>query len=105
MRLEIVVADTRVSTAELGDFHYQRFLQWALVENQPKGAFAANILKARVAANESLIDSGLEFYANQYHMSVEELQQAIADLDADGKSVLQIRRQLQQEAEQRRTKQ
>lgn len=99
MKVEISVADTRISTAELGDFHYQRFLQWALVENQAKGAFAANILKARIAANEGLIESGLEFYAAQYSLTVEELQQRIADLDSEGKSILQIRRHLQQEAD------
>ncbi len=99
MRLLTTVADTRVYTAELGDFHYQRFLQWAMVENQAKGAFSANIVKARAAANETLIDSGLEFYANKYHLTVEELQQAIADLDAKGKSVLQIHRHLQEQAD------
>lgn len=96
MKVSSPVSDTRVSTAELGDFHYQRFLQWALVENQAKGAFAANILKARTASNESLIDSGLEFYANKYGVSIEELQQLIADLDSQGKSILQIHRHLSQ---------
>ena len=104
MKVLITVADTRISTAELGDFHYQRFLQWALVENQAKGAFAANIIKARIASNEGLINSGLEFYANQYGLSVEELQQRVADLDAEGNSVPQIRRKLQQEADSRAKK-
>lgn len=99
MKVSASVSDTRLSTAELGDFHYQRFLQWALVENQAKGAFAANILKARTASNESLIESGLEFYANRYGMTVQELQQTIADLDSQGKSILQIHRHLQQQAE------
>lgn len=103
MKFFSTVADTRVSTAELGDFHYQRFLQWALVENQAKGAFAANIIKARAASNKSLIDSGLEFYANKYSMTIEELQQAIADLDAQGKSILQIHRQLQKQANEKAT--
>jgi hypothetical protein len=38
MRIATIVSDTRVSTGELGEYHYQQFLQWAFVQRQSKAA-------------------------------------------------------------------
>lgn len=90
MRIKTVVSDTRISTGELGEFHYQRFLQWCFVQRQSKAAFARNVLVARADANTSGIDQGLEFYAERYKISIEELCNLIAELDNGKRSISQI---------------
>jgi hypothetical protein len=90
MRIATIVSDTRISTGELGEFHYQRFLQWAFVQRQSKAAFARNVLVARTDANNTGIDQGLEFYATRYGISIEELCELIAQLDNEKRSISQI---------------
>lgn len=97
MRVNIVVSDTRIATAELGEYHYQRFLQWAFVQRQSKAAFARNVLVARTDSNSDGIDQGLEFYAARYNMTVAQLQQKIAEMDNDKKSISQIHIALEKE--------
>ena len=95
MRISTVVSDTRVSTGELGEYHYQRFIQWAFVQRQSKAAFARNIIVARTDANSEGIDQGLEFYASRYGISVQELCELIAELDNDKRSISQIHAELE----------
>lgn len=90
MRISTVVSDTRISTGELGEYHYQLFLQWAFVQRQSKAAFARNVLVARTDANSEVIHHGLEFYANRYNITVEELCELLAQFDAEKKSISQI---------------
>ena len=81
---------SRISTAELGSYYLKFLLLWALVENQSKGAFAANIIKARVDANKNGIQAGLEHYANEYGLTVEEMSNIVVQLDSEGRSIPQI---------------
>lgn len=96
MRIKTVVSDTRISTGELGEYHYQRFLQWSFVQRQSKAAFARNVLVARTDANADGIDQGLEFYANRYGISTEELCELVAQLDNEKKSISQIHAALEE---------
>lgn len=96
MRIKTVVSDTRISTGELGEFHYQRFLQWSFVQRQSKAGFARNVLVARTDANSEGIDQGLEFYANRYNISIEELCELIAQFDNEKKSISQIHAALEE---------
>jgi hypothetical protein len=96
MRIATIVSDTRVSTGELGEYHYQRFLQWAFVQRQSKAAFARNILVARTDTNSEGIDQGLEFYAARYKISIDELCELIAQLDNEKKSISQIHAALEE---------
>jgi hypothetical protein len=97
MRIRTIVTDTRISTAELGEFHYQRFLQWAFVQRQSKAAFARNVLVARTDANNEGIDQGLEFYSARYNISIEELCERIAHLDNEKRSISQIHAALEEQ--------
>lgn len=96
MRYALTMAggDTRVFTSELGDYHYQKFLQWAFVERQSKAAFARNIVCARTESNKDIVQDGLEFYAGRYGITVEVLIEAIAEMDGKKMSVSQIHQAL-----------
>ena len=89
---------TRISTADLGTYYLKYFLLWALVENQNKGAFAANIIKARVDANKDGIQDGLQHYAKQYGLTIAQLETAVLQLNSEGKSISQIHEQLSQDS-------
>jgi replication initiation and membrane attachment protein DnaB len=86
----ISVKDTRIQSAELGDFHYRKFLIWAFANRQTKGAFLANIAKARVSVQENDMErsEALMHYANLYEMSPLQLEQLITQADQNGVSVV-----------------
>lgn len=85
---------SRITTAGLGSYYLKYLLLWALVENQAKGAFAANIIKARVDANKDGIVEGLEHYAKEYGLTVEELTDTVIKMDKKGRSIPQIHKDL-----------
>ena len=101
MKVLVEVADTRISSSEFGEYHYQLFVQWAFIERQSKAAFLRNIAVARTEANRSEVDDGLEFYANRYRMTVQELIDRIAELDQQKLSISQIHQRLDEESQQR----
>jgi hypothetical protein len=80
----------------MGEYHYQRFIQWAFVQRQSKAAFARNVLVARTDANTDGINQGLEFYASRYNITVESLCELIAELDNQKKSIAQIHAALEE---------
>lgn len=96
MPIRETVSDTRISTAELGEFHYRKFLAWAFVNRQSKAAYARNTLVARTDANTAGIQEGLEFYSQRYGISAEELCDLIVELDADSRSIAQIHQALEE---------
>lgn len=88
----IPVKDTRIQSAEMGDFHYRKFLEWAFVNRQTKGAFLANIGKARVADSGNTKEQleGLEHYSRLYNLSIDEVKDCIAQADQNGVSVVEL---------------
>ncbi len=95
------VATTRLSTAELGDYHYQRFICWAFCDRQSKAALSRNLIAARTDANADLIDDKLQYYAGLYGLTLEELQTRLMQSDQDGVSIAELHRQLAAEAEEK----
>ena len=94
MRRRIITVDTRLSTGELGDYHYSLFLKWAFVERQNKGGFGRNIIAARAESNLEVIKEGIGFYAIAADLTPEQLEKWIIELDAAGAQVSTIHRAL-----------
>lgn len=90
-----IVSDTRISSAEFGDFHYKRFLAWCLVERQSKAAFVRNIVVSRVESNRSEIDQGLAHYSRLYGLSEEELLEHVYRADRNNVSIAQLHERLE----------
>lgn len=88
----VPVKDTRIQSAEMGDFHYRKFVEWAFVNRQTKGTFLANVGKARVvdAANAKEQLEGLEHYALLYNLTIEQVRDCIADADQNGVSTVEL---------------
>lgn len=90
-----IMSDTRIFSAEFGDYHYRRFLAWSFVERQSKAAFLRNLAVARTEANRSEIDDPLDHYAKLYSLPLEELLEAIYNADRNGVSVAQLHQRLE----------
>jgi hypothetical protein len=90
-----MASDTRISAAELGEFHYARFILWAFVERQSKAQFGRNILVSRTEGNRAEIDQGLAFYVSHYKINLDELQNRVLELDEQGLTIAQIHEILQ----------
>jgi hypothetical protein len=94
----VTVADTRITCAEFGDYHYQEFLSWAFLDRQSKAALLRNMAIARTDSNQALIERKLSYYARLYKKTVEEIQQRILQADDEGLSVVELHRRLATEA-------
>jgi hypothetical protein len=93
------VSDTRIGSSEFGDYQYARFVFWAFLERQSKGAFLRNVAVARTEANASNISAAAEYYCKLYGFeSPEELWCAVLQADSDGISVAELHRRLQLDA-------
>lgn len=90
-----IMSDTRITSAEFGDYHYRRFLQWSFAERQSKAAFLRNLAVARTEANRNEIDDPLLHYSKLYGLPLEELLDAIYNADQNNISVAQLHQRLE----------
>lgn len=90
------VTDTRISSAEFGDYHYRRFLLWCFAERQSKAAYLRNMAVARVDANQDVINNISSHYCQLYDLSLEELQEYIYLADLNGVSISMLHDRLEQ---------
>jgi hypothetical protein len=97
-----VANNTRITSADFGDYHYQQFLNWTFCDRQSKAALIRNLAVARTDANTELISGKLEYYTELYGLTMAELQKRIFEADAEGISVAELHRRLTAEAEQKR---
>lgn|GEM_PF-2971151 len=99
--METVVADTRIGSSEFGDYQYARFVLWAFLVRQSKGAFLRNIAVARTEANQGTIAESLAYYCQVYGLEEEELLRRVLAADADGKSSVSLHQELEEESRDR----
>jgi len=90
----ITPSDTRIGSAEFGDYHYDRFLVWAFVDRQSKAALLRNLAVARTDANKDLIDDKLQYYCDLYNLGQAELLERIRQADLKGISIPQLHKLL-----------
>lgn len=90
-----IVAETRISSAEFGDYHYKRFLSWCFAERQSKAAFLRNVAVSRTEANREEIDEVLQHYCKLYSLQKEELLQHIYEADKNNVSIAQLHERLE----------
>lgn len=90
--------DTRIGSSEFGDFQYAQFIEWCFYERQSKGGFLRNLAVARTGANESIISAQREYYCKVYGIDSDELMRRILEADANGISIVELHRQLTEEA-------
>lgn len=93
-----LVTDTRIGSADFGDYHYQRHLAWSFVDRQSKAALLRNMAAARIDANEAQIDRKLQFYADLYNITLEQLMQRIMEADERKTSIAKLHQVLAAEA-------
>lgn len=93
-----LVADTRITSAEFGDYHYQQFLGWSFCDRQSKAALLRNVAAARTDANQDSIDRKLEFYARLYKTTPEQLLERIREADEKNISIAKLHQILAKEA-------
>lgn len=91
----IFVSDTRISSAEFGDFDYKRFLVWAFTERQSKAAFLRNIGVARTRDNLSVTDTALQHYCELYQLTDDELRTYIYLADQNNVSIAALHQRLE----------
>lgn len=92
----IPVSDTRISSAEFGDFHYKKFLEWSFTERQSKAAFLRNVAVARTGANLDSINVAIDHYCKLYKLTREELQEYIYIADQNNVSIASLHDRLEQ---------
>jgi hypothetical protein len=97
MDLKLVV-DTRVGSAEFGDYHYTELLKWAFGDRKSKAALIRDIGVARVDANQDLINRKLDYYITLYGKSEAELIERIREADEEGISIAKLHQTLAEEA-------
>jgi hypothetical protein len=91
-------ADSRIGSSEFGEYHYEEFLKWSFGDRKSKAALLRDVAVARTDANKDLIDRKIEFYADLYGLSVEELIDRIREADDRKTSIPKLHEQLAQEA-------
>jgi len=94
----LIVADTRIGSAEFGDYHYTEFLKWSFGDRQSKAALLRNLAVARTDANQELIDRKVAYYASLYKMTEEQLVDRIRLADEANISVAKLHQTLAAEA-------
>jgi hypothetical protein len=92
------MADTRIGSAEFGEYHYQEFLNWSFCDRQSKAALLRNVAVARTDANQELIDRKMEAYAKLYNLTTEQLRERIREADERGVSIAKLHQNLAKEA-------
>ncbi|NJL57295.1 hypothetical protein HC928_20740 [bacterium] len=97
MELKLVV-DTRVGSAEFGDYHYTELLKWAFGDRKSKAALLRDIGVARIDANQDLINRKIDYYINLYQKTEEELVERIRQADEEGISIAKLHQTLADEA-------
>jgi hypothetical protein len=95
---ENLVADTRVGSAEFGDYHYNEFLKWSFGDRKSKAALLRDIAVARTDANKELLDRKIAYYCHLYGLTEEELVDRIRQADEDNISVAKLHQTLAAEA-------
>ena len=90
------VSDTRITSAEFGDYHYRRFLQWCFSERQSKAAFLRNMAVARTGANEDTIDRATDHYCKLYQLTPDELKEYVFQADQNNVSIAMLHDRLEQ---------
>lgn len=90
------VADTRITSAEFGDYHYRKFLEWCFTERQSKAAYLRNLAVARTGANTGNIDTAMDHYCKLYGLSREELQEYVYLADQNNVSIAMLHDRLEQ---------
>jgi hypothetical protein len=90
-----IVPDTRISSAEFGDYHYKRFLSWCFVERQSKAAFLRNVAVSRTESNREEINHGFNHYCKAYGLTEEELLECLTQADANNVSIAQLHERLE----------
>jgi hypothetical protein len=90
-----VVPDTRISSAEFGDYHYKRFLAWCFVERQSKAAFLRNVAVSRTESNREEINHGLLHYCKVYALTEDELLDYMYQADQNNVSIAQLHERLE----------
>lgn len=94
-----LVADTRIGSAEFGDYHYTEFLKWSFGDRQSKAALLRNLAAARTDANQELIDRKIAYYANLYKLTEEQLIERIRLADESNISIAKLHQTLAAEAD------
>jgi hypothetical protein len=94
----IDVADTRIGSAEFGEYHYQEFLHWSFCDRQSKAALLRNVAVARTDANQQLIDRKMAAYAQLYKISLEQLKERVRLADEEKISIAKLHETLIKEA-------
>lgn len=84
------IPDTRILSADLGQYHYVRFLLWAFSDRQSKAALLRNAIVARIDANASSIDEKLNFYSQLYAVTPNQLSERILAADREGTSIVKL---------------
>jgi hypothetical protein len=90
--------DTRIGSSEFGDYQYAAFIEWCFYERQAKGAFLRNLAVARTESNATLIETQRAYYCRVYGISEDELLRRILEADAEGITIVELHRQLIDEA-------
>lgn len=93
-----LVADTRIGSAEFGDYHYSEFLKWCFGDRQSKAALLRNLAAARTDANQDLIDRKMSYYARLYKLTEDQLFERIRQADEQNISVAKLHQTLASEA-------
>lgn len=91
----INVTDTRIFSAEFGDFHYKKFLDWAFVERQSKASLLRNLAVARTDANLGPTAEGLQHYCEIYQLELAELREYLYKADQNGVSIAALHDRLE----------
>jgi hypothetical protein len=89
------VSDTRITSAEFGDYHYRRFLEWCFTERQSKAAFLRNMGVARTGANQDNIDRAMDHYCKLFDLSREQLQEYVFLADQNNVSIAMLHDRLE----------
>lgn len=95
---ENLVADTRVGSAEFGDYHYNEFLKWSFGDRKSKAALLKDVGVARTDANQELIDRKIAYYSRLYGLTEEQLIDRIRQADEENISVAKLHQNLVAEA-------
>lgn len=95
---ENLVADTRIGSAEFGDYHYTQFLMWSFGDRKSKAALLKDIGVARTDANQESIDRKIAYYARLYNLTEDQLIDRIRQADEENVSVAKLHQTLAAEA-------
>lgn len=90
--------DTRIGSAEFGDYQYSEFVEWCFFERQSKSSFLRNLAVARTAENSAVRAAQRDYYCRVYGIDEQTLLRRVLEADSQGLTIVELHRQLSEEA-------